>query len=54
MSLLTHRKKIQIDRRESLAGIPYINPSAVIELIDGKPMAMKLTVHRGNGFLEPA
>ncbi len=52
MGLLKSRKNTQVDRRESLAGIPYVNEFAVIERTEGQAMALKLVVHRGNGFLD--
>lgn len=52
MELLKSRKRTQVDRRESLAGIPYLNESAVIERSEGTPMALKLVIRRGNGFLD--
>lgn len=45
-------KQPQIDRRQSLAGIPIVNENVTIDDRDGDNVVVRVTLERGTGFLD--
>jgi len=52
MSLLKRREKTSVDRRQSLAGIPALDPEVQIAPRDGTTVFLKTKIRRGDGFLD--
>ena len=45
-------KRPQIDRRQSLAGIPIVNENVTIDDRDADNVVVRITLERGNGFID--
>ncbi len=52
MTMLKQRDGGRIDKRESLAGIPALNPDVTLHEPEGKPAFVASKLRRGTGFLE--
>lgn len=52
MSLFAKREKGSIDRRRSLAGVPVLPESLVVEALTDKTVVLRMQVGRSDSFLD--
>jgi hypothetical protein len=53
MGLLSKRiGRVKVDRRQSLAGIPFLNEAVIVENVDNGRAVLHVEQRRGEGFLE--